>query len=202
MGILGKIRNKMSSSQATFAPSQFHPLTPANIPRYRKQRGVNLGAWFVQEDWISWSPFRNAAQPGRSDLDIVRGGDAKRILEEHWDSWMTEDDWGWIKERGFNCVRLPVSGVDAVFGEIQADRDRSVTIIWPAFALKPSTTPTSIPTATSSQGLGIASNVPFRLPPRTASVSSSTSTLPPVVRTTTVSPLQLAMQSSVYSLRM
>jgi len=42
-------------------------------------------------------------------LDVALGKDAKYILEDHWNNWITETDWEWIKERGFNAVRIPVS---------------------------------------------------------------------------------------------
>jgi aryl-phospho-beta-D-glucosidase BglC (GH1 family) len=67
------------------------------------------GSWFVLERWIADAPFRHAAHPGQSDLDVAKGQDAKAILEEHWNNWITESDWAWLKERGFNAVRIPVS---------------------------------------------------------------------------------------------
>ncbi|KAF5361892.1 hypothetical protein D9756_002033 [Leucocoprinus leucothites] len=76
--------------------------------RFRKQRGVNLGSWFVLERWISDGPFRSAAQPAQSDLDVARGKNAKSILEDHWNNWITEADWAWLKDRGFNAVRIPI----------------------------------------------------------------------------------------------
>ena len=100
----------------------------ANLYRYRKQRGVNLGtcrlyfplllngalnehigSWFVLERWISEAPFRSAQAPAQSDLDVAKGDNARKILEQHWDSWITEDDWKWLSEKGINTVRIPVS---------------------------------------------------------------------------------------------
>ncbi|KAF7289449.1 Glucan 1,3-beta-glucosidase 3 [Mycena chlorophos] len=78
------------------------------IYRFRKQRGVNLGSWFVLERWITDRPFSQAAAPAKSDLDVARGKDARRILEEHYDSWITESDWRWIAQHGFNTVRIPI----------------------------------------------------------------------------------------------
>lgn len=122
MGLFDKVKGKIqatastpssssSSSQQFPPPPESQPLGPALIPRYRKQRGVNLGSWFVLEKWIAQGPFRNAASPGESDLDIAKGNDAKGILEAHWDGWIGEADWGWIKEKGYNSVRIPVSWV-------------------------------------------------------------------------------------------
>ncbi|KAJ7065264.1 glycoside hydrolase superfamily [Mycena amicta] len=76
--------------------------------RFRKQRGVNLGCWFVLERWISDHPFRFAVAPAQSDLDIARGNNARIVLEEHYDSWITETDWAWIADHGFNTVRIPI----------------------------------------------------------------------------------------------
>ncbi|OCH93989.1 glycoside hydrolase [Obba rivulosa] len=82
--------------------------TEADYFRHRKQRGVNLGSWFVLERWIVDSPFRSAAAPAQSDLDVARGANAKEILENHWDTWITEEDWAWLAGRGVNTVRIPV----------------------------------------------------------------------------------------------
>jgi aryl-phospho-beta-D-glucosidase BglC (GH1 family) len=76
-------------------------------PSYSNQP-VLSGSWFVFERWIADSPFQHAFQPAQSDLDIARGINAKHILERHWDTWMTEEDWAWISERGINTVRIPV----------------------------------------------------------------------------------------------
>ncbi|KAF8151326.1 glycoside hydrolase superfamily [Crassisporium funariophilum] len=76
--------------------------------RYRQQRGVNLGSWFVLERWITDEPFRCASAPGQSDLDIAHGSNAKDILEKHWDTWIQETDWEWIAQRGINTVRIPI----------------------------------------------------------------------------------------------
>ncbi|KAH9848755.1 glycoside hydrolase, partial [Lenzites betulinus] len=76
--------------------------------RYRKQRGVNLGSWFVLERWISDSPFHGAASPAQSDLDIATGTHAQETLEHHWDTWITDADWAWLAEKGINTVRIPI----------------------------------------------------------------------------------------------
>ncbi|KAH9926847.1 glycoside hydrolase superfamily [Amylocystis lapponica] len=78
----------------------------ADFYRYRKQRGVNLGSWFVLERWIAEAPFRLAKAPAQSDLDVARGEQAKEVLESHWDTWITEKDWAWIAE--LNTVRIPI----------------------------------------------------------------------------------------------
>ncbi|CCM05837.1 uncharacterized protein FIBRA_08073 [Fibroporia radiculosa] len=107
--------NHQSSAYTSGAHTPM-PAIPTNTPfptstdlyRHRKQRGVNLGSWFVLERWIAESPFRSAASPAQSDLDVARGADAKAVLEHHWDTWISESDWAWIVERGINTVRIPI----------------------------------------------------------------------------------------------
>ncbi|KAH8070764.1 glycoside hydrolase [Cristinia sonorae] len=69
---------------------------------------VEVGSWFVLERWITDAPFRHAEDPGQSDLDVARGTQAKQILEHHWDTWITEEDFTWIADRGINTVRIPI----------------------------------------------------------------------------------------------
>lgn len=123
MNLLDNVKSKIKAKAATAtssitAPQHSGPgfargpapvLGPNDVFRYRKQRGINFGSWFVLEPWITPDPFRNAAGSKQSDLDIVRGKDARAILEHRWDTWITEEDWRWIKDRGFNSIRLPVS---------------------------------------------------------------------------------------------
>ena len=100
-------------------------ITRNDIYRFRKQRGVNLGmyyvdvpseslfvhlgSWFVLEKWITGRPF--AISGGSCDLDVGRHPNGKSILEHHWDTWITTEDWMWIDERGLNSVRIPVSHI-------------------------------------------------------------------------------------------
>lgn len=99
---------------------------------------TSAGAWFSQEAWIADEPFKSAAQPRSSDVsqgthssypgivsdgmlfaatkhDIAKSG-GKEALERHWDTWITEEDWKWIVDKGFNTVRLPVSTSTIAFG--------------------------------------------------------------------------------------
>ena len=100
MGIFNKLTTKLEGNGSNNQDYTFptgpppKPPNPSLIPRYRKQRGVNLGSWFVLEGWMApQSVFREAVKPRQSDMDVAKGKDAKRILEEHWDSWITDEDW-------------------------------------------------------------------------------------------------------------
>ncbi|WWC68684.1 uncharacterized protein I206_102618 [Kwoniella pini CBS 10737] len=112
MGVFDKFKDQFHTSSPSYDfPTSHQPIQLGQnaIFRYRQQRGVNLGSWFSLERWICQNVFRNASQPGQSDFDVASGKDAKRILEEHWDTWIRDEDWKWIKDRGFNSVRIPIS---------------------------------------------------------------------------------------------
>ena len=71
-------------------------------------RSAHAGSWFVLERWIANTPFQHAKAPAQSDLDVALGQNAKEVLEHHWDTWITEEDFAWIAQRGLNSVRIPV----------------------------------------------------------------------------------------------
>ena len=60
------------------------------------------------ERWITESPFQSAREPAQSDLDVALGDNARSILEKHWDTWITDEDWEWLADKGVNTVRIPV----------------------------------------------------------------------------------------------
>lgn len=72
------------------------------------RRGINLGGWLVVERWM---PGVFEGVRGPAEIDIVRelGYDAARQrLTEHRETFITEDDFAWIRQQGFDFVRLPV----------------------------------------------------------------------------------------------
>ena len=78
-----------------------------------KVRGVNLGGWFVLEPWITPSIF----QPWASSMAVVDeytytqtlGKDAaSAALKNHWNTWITQDDFKQIGQNGLNHVRIPI----------------------------------------------------------------------------------------------
>lgn len=56
------------------------------------------------------SLFKCAASPAISEYDVASGwgGQAKSVLEKHWDSFITEADFAWLASVGINTVRLPL----------------------------------------------------------------------------------------------
>ncbi|KAH7915012.1 glycoside hydrolase superfamily [Hygrophoropsis aurantiaca] len=93
----------------TFAP--FNPLK-ATIYRYRQQQSVNLGSWFVQENWMVPSLFTCASGPQAAEFDVASGWgsseNARRVLERHWDTFINQTDFDYLASIGINTVRLPV----------------------------------------------------------------------------------------------
>lgn len=78
-----------------------------------KIKGVNLGGWLLVEPFISPSLFEafNGSDTPVDEYNYCKtlGKDeAKKRLEKHWQTWITQDDIKHIKEWGFNHVRIPV----------------------------------------------------------------------------------------------
>lgn len=78
-----------------------------------KVRGVNLGGWFVLEPWITPSIFEPWAtsQTVKDEYTLTQtlGKDqASSLLENHWNTWITQDDFAQIANQGLNHVRIPL----------------------------------------------------------------------------------------------
>ncbi|KAI0341792.1 glycoside hydrolase [Trametopsis cervina] len=98
-------------------PLALQPFPPfdqakANVYRYRQQQSVNLGSWFVHEDWMTPSLFACAADKQLSEVDIAHGWGstdaARAVLEKHWDTFITDADFAYLASIGINTVRLPI----------------------------------------------------------------------------------------------
>ena len=81
----------------SFAP---YDAEQALIYRYRQQQSVNLGSWFVQEQWMNPSLFTCASGNKQAELDVASGwggvDSARQVLERHWDEWITEKDFAYL----------------------------------------------------------------------------------------------------------
>src|SRR5882757_6862507 len=78
------------------------------IPAGEKLRGVNLGAWLVLEKWMVPDVYRNTEAPDEYTLCLELGDKAKARLNQHRETFITAEDFRWIKNCGLNAVRLPV----------------------------------------------------------------------------------------------
>ncbi|KAL0573271.1 Glucan 1,3-beta-glucosidase 3 [Marasmius crinis-equi] len=110
-------RRKCHNKDARFSysppPIVVPPLTPfdpllSTVYRYRHQKSVNLGAWFVAEQWMSPSIFECAHGPQAAELDITSGPNGEPILQKHWDTFITQPDFDYLASIGINTVRLPI----------------------------------------------------------------------------------------------
>ena len=71
--------------------------------------GVNLGGWLVLERWMKESLFAGVQGKDETCFCVQLGREeASRRLREHWDTWISEDDFAWLAGHGFNAVRIPV----------------------------------------------------------------------------------------------
>lgn len=73
-----------------------------------KLRGVNLGSWLVAEKWMTPSVFRDTQASDEYTLCRALGDRAAERLNKHRETFITADDFQWIKARGLNAIRLPI----------------------------------------------------------------------------------------------
>lgn len=74
----------------------------------QKLRGVNLGGWLVLEKWMVPDVFRGTDAPDEYSLCLALGDQARARLDQHRETFITAEDFRWIKNCGLNSVRLPV----------------------------------------------------------------------------------------------
>jgi glucan 1,3-beta-glucosidase len=76
----------------------------------KKWRGVNLGGWLALEKWITPSVYAGVEAEDEYALCQALGkAKASERLKRHREIWVTDDDFGWLKARGVNAVRIPVN---------------------------------------------------------------------------------------------
>ncbi|MDF2439037.1 MAG: glucan 1,3-beta-glucosidase [Abditibacteriota bacterium] len=73
-----------------------------------KLRGVNLGGWLLLEKWMTPSLFKDTTAPDEYELSRALGNKAAAHLNRHRETFITEEDFRWIKARGLNAIRLPI----------------------------------------------------------------------------------------------
>lgn len=55
------------------------------------------------------SLFKCAAEPKQAEIDIANGGcNPQTILEQHWDTFITQKDFQYLASIGINTIRLPI----------------------------------------------------------------------------------------------
>jgi glucan 1,3-beta-glucosidase len=73
-----------------------------------KLRGVNLGGWLVLERWMVPDVYRGVDAPDEYSLCLALGDEAAGRLNRHRETFITAEDFRWIRDSGLNAVRLPV----------------------------------------------------------------------------------------------
>ncbi|KAF4631752.1 hypothetical protein G7Y89_g6378 [Cudoniella acicularis] len=77
-----------------------------------KIRGVNLGSMFVFEPWIASTEWSNMGCGSyASEFDCVSGlgqTQANTVFQNHWNTWITQDDISQMQSYGLNTIRVPV----------------------------------------------------------------------------------------------
>lgn len=100
---------------ATFLPVAYGlAITRRNVAfdyNGQKVRGVSLGGWFVLEPWITPSIFENRAAGVVDEYTLSRSlgqSAASSLLNNHWNTWITQEDFHEIAALGLNHVRIPI----------------------------------------------------------------------------------------------
>ncbi|EPQ54092.1 glycoside hydrolase [Gloeophyllum trabeum ATCC 11539] len=75
-------------------------------------RGVNIGGWLVLQPWITPSFFNATNNTDVVDEytlgQLVDRDTALQMLQNHWETWITEQDFKDIAAAGLNHVRIPI----------------------------------------------------------------------------------------------
>lgn len=119
MGFFSKIKNNLGGGREDLIPVASSPSVPFNtlpdkrsIYRNRQNFGVNFGSLFVQESYIFGKFFiDNTGNEFDAINAYIRASGiekTKKELEDHWNGYVSDDDWKWLKEKGITAVRLPV----------------------------------------------------------------------------------------------
>lgn len=78
-------------------------------PTGNEIRAINLGGWFVLERWMTPRLFEDSMVVGSDETDFVtQAENAKEKLEEHWSTFITQEDMYWIRDNGITHVRIPI----------------------------------------------------------------------------------------------
>ncbi|ETI20048.1 hypothetical protein G647_09063 [Cladophialophora carrionii CBS 160.54] len=72
-------------------------------------RGANIGGWLVLEPWITPSIFKQFDGGVVDEYTLTQQvPNARDILRNHWDSWVSLADFQKLADNGFNSVRIPI----------------------------------------------------------------------------------------------
>ncbi len=66
-----------------------------------------MGNWLLLEPWMSPSLYDKLPLTDEYTFSQQLGSEAERVLRRHRETWITENDFKWLAERGINAVRIP-----------------------------------------------------------------------------------------------
>lgn len=117
---LGTRNNNNASSSASKPPSHPKPSGPEKLDALppwnwtstnNKVYGANIGGWLLLERWMYEDWMVNVGGPDAWDewtFSEKLGDKAHDVLQQHYDTWFTEDDMEWLHRLGVNMVRIPI----------------------------------------------------------------------------------------------
>ena len=82
-----------------------------------KIRGVNIGNWMIMESWMNDKVLTHDIARDETDLCRKLGDKKFDVLKQHRDTFITFDDFKWIKNAGLNTVRIPIP--HWIFGDFE-----------------------------------------------------------------------------------
>jgi glucan 1,3-beta-glucosidase len=82
-------------------------LEPVHFENPDNFHGVNLGGWFVLEGWMTPSLFEGVNGSDETAFMEQKPG-ALQVLQNHWDTFITEQDFAYLASKHLNFVRLPI----------------------------------------------------------------------------------------------
>lgn len=81
----------------------------AERPAAERIRGVNLSGWFIPEPWVTPSLFSATGALNEAELQAALGCAAyTERVRQHYETFITEDDFRRMSSIGLNSVRVPV----------------------------------------------------------------------------------------------
>ncbi|KIM39880.1 glycoside hydrolase family 5 protein [Hebeloma cylindrosporum] len=117
-GVSATANHSPSSPTSSSRSSITMPPNPTSTPSAsftygtNKVRGVNIGGWLVLEPWITPSVFESTENDNIVDEftlgQFLDEQTALTILNNHWSTWITEDDFAQISAAGLTHVRIPI----------------------------------------------------------------------------------------------
>lgn len=93
----------------TAYPTAAYPTATAPTPSKPSPTtlyGVNLGGWLILESWMNGDVMSSSGATDQYSFDQTNG--AEQALQNHWSTYITEDDFKQMSNWGINAVRIPI----------------------------------------------------------------------------------------------